>query len=92
MFLGMQLVSNDEYKSVEHRVRINTEDARVSIATLFNPPERGDSDLFGPLPELLTAEKPARYRSFTMTEFLKSCAESGHGRASTDRLRVADDV
>ena len=89
----MQLVSNDEYKSVLHKVRINSDqDARVSVATLFNPPMRGASDLFGPLPELLTAEKPARYRSFTMTEFLKSCAESGHGRASTDRLRVADNV
>ncbi|XP_047065100.1 1-aminocyclopropane-1-carboxylate oxidase homolog 4-like [Lolium rigidum] len=87
----LKLVSNDEYKSVMHKVRIKSDrDARISIATLFNPPKRGDSDLFGPLPELVTAEKPARYRSFTMTEFLKSCAEFGHGRSSTDRLRVAD--
>jgi hypothetical protein len=77
---------------VLHKVRINSDqDARVSVATLFNPPAmRGDSDLFGPLPELVTAEKPARYRSFTMAEFLKSSTESDHGRSSTDRFRVAD--
>uniref|UniRef100_A0ACD5WM94 Uncharacterized protein n=1 Tax=Avena sativa TaxID=4498 RepID=A0ACD5WM94_AVESA len=88
----LKLVSNDEYKSVLHKVRSRSgQDARVSIATLFNPPKGVDSDLFGPLPELVTAEKPARYRSFTMAEFLKSRAEFGHGSSSTERFRVADD-
>ena len=86
-FVSLQMVSNDEYKSVVHKVRIKSDrDARVTVATFFNPPKRGDSesDLLGPLPELVTAETPARYRSFTMTEFLKSRAELGHGGSSTD--------
>ena len=91
--LNLQLVSNDEYKSVLHKVSIKSDqDARVSVPTLFNPPERSHSDLLGPLPELLTAEKPARYRSFTVTELLKCCAEFGHSSVSTDRLRVGDVV
>lgn len=87
---NLQLVSNDEFKSVEHRVRIKSSlDARVSIATFFNPAKCGDSRLLGPLPELVTPEKPARYRNFTMTEFLNARAEFGHSSSSTDRFRVA---
>jgi hypothetical protein len=91
MMLILQLVSNDEYKSVVHKLRIKSDrDARVSVATFFNPSNHGDSDLFGPLPDLVTTDKPARYRSFTITEFLKSRAEFGHGGLSTDRFRVGD--
>lgn len=86
----LKVVSNDEYKSVEHRVMIkSTEDARVSIALFFNPAKRDDSDLFGPLPELVTAERPARYRSFTMPEFMNSRREFGHGKSSIDRFKTA---
>jgi hypothetical protein len=60
-----QVVSNDELQSVEHRVVIkSTQEARVSIGLFFNPAKRDKSDLFGPLPELVTAEKPPLYRSF----------------------------
>uniref|UniRef100_A0ACD5VT02 Uncharacterized protein n=1 Tax=Avena sativa TaxID=4498 RepID=A0ACD5VT02_AVESA len=89
----LKLVSNDEYKSAVHKLRIKSDqDARVPVATSFNPPKRGDSDLLGPLPELVTAEKPALYRSFTMTEFLKFRPEFGHGGSSTGGFRVAHDV
>jgi len=46
-----QVVSNDEMKSVEHRIVIkSTQDARVSIALFFNPAKRDKSDLFGTSP------------------------------------------
>ncbi|KAG0469341.1 hypothetical protein HPP92_018669 [Vanilla planifolia] len=49
----LQMISNDEYKSVEHRVLANShEDARVSIAMFFNPSKSEDSDIYGPLQEL----------------------------------------
>ncbi|XP_039144407.1 1-aminocyclopropane-1-carboxylate oxidase homolog 3-like [Dioscorea cayenensis subsp. rotundata] len=67
----LQIMSNDTYKSVEHRVRANSEqDARVSIAIFYNPGKRGELDLYGPLPELISSEKPAVYRNFTMREFM----------------------
>ncbi|XP_072981137.1 1-aminocyclopropane-1-carboxylate oxidase homolog 4-like [Typha angustifolia] len=67
----LQLITNDEYKSVEHRVVANSrQEARVSIAVFFNPGKRGDSDLYGPLPELISPEKPAHYRHFTISEFM----------------------
>ena len=69
----LQMMSNDEYKSVEHRVVMNTqEEARVSIALFFNPGKRGDSNFYGPLPELVSPENPAKYRNFTISEFLET--------------------
>lgn len=67
----MQIMSNDEYKSVEHRVLANSnQEPRVSIATFFNPGDRADSKFYGPLPELVSTDKPPHYRNFTMKEFL----------------------
>ncbi|XP_062228621.1 1-aminocyclopropane-1-carboxylate oxidase homolog 4-like [Phragmites australis] len=69
----LQIMSNDKYKSVEHRVIMNTrEEARVSIAIFFNPGKRGDSVFYGPLAELVSSENPPKYRNFTMSEFLGS--------------------
>ncbi|CAK7326798.1 unnamed protein product [Dovyalis caffra] len=66
----LQIMSNDEYKSVEHRVLANPHrEPRVSIAVFFNPSDR--VSLFGPLPELISSQKPAQYRQFTMEDYLK---------------------
>ncbi|GMN38463.1 hypothetical protein TIFTF001_007696 [Ficus carica] len=66
----LQIMSNDEYKSVEHRVSVNTgPEPRVSIAVFFNPSDR--ESLFGPLPELISPVKPAVYREFKYLEFMQ---------------------
>ncbi|KAL4637923.1 hypothetical protein ACB092_03G113300 [Castanea dentata] len=65
----LQIISNEVYKSAEHRVLANPSDEpRVSIAVFFNPGNR--DDLYGPLPELISSEKPALYRQFTLTDFM----------------------
>ncbi|XP_047065331.1 1-aminocyclopropane-1-carboxylate oxidase homolog 3-like [Lolium rigidum] len=67
----LQIMSNDKYKSVEHRVVMNPcEEARVSIGIFFNPGKTGESVFYGPLLELATSENPPKYRSFTISEFL----------------------
>ena len=64
-----QIISNEEYKSAEHRVLANPfDEPRVSIAVFFNPGNR--DDLYGPLPELISSEKPSLYRQFTFTDFM----------------------
>ncbi|KAJ1282249.1 hypothetical protein BS78_03G037400 [Paspalum vaginatum] len=66
----LQIMSNEKYTSVEHRVVMNTqEEPRVSIAVFFSPGKRGDSVFYGPLPELVSSENPPKYRNFTMSEF-----------------------
>ncbi|XP_062171478.1 1-aminocyclopropane-1-carboxylate oxidase homolog 4-like isoform X2 [Alnus glutinosa] len=65
----LQIISNEEYKSAEHRVLANPKnEARVSMALFFNP--GNEEDLYGPLPELTSPEKPAIYRQFTLTDFM----------------------
>ncbi|KAG2701528.1 hypothetical protein I3843_06G046400 [Carya illinoinensis] len=65
----LQIISNEEYKSAEHRVLANSShEARASIAVFFNPSNRDDQ--YGPLPELISPEKPALYRPFTLTDFM----------------------
>uniref|UniRef100_A0A7N2L8S0 Isopenicillin N synthase-like Fe(2+) 2OG dioxygenase domain-containing protein n=1 Tax=Quercus lobata TaxID=97700 RepID=A0A7N2L8S0_QUELO len=64
----LQIISNEVYKSAEHRVLANSShEPRVSIAVFFNAGNK--DDLYGPLPELISSEKPALYRQFTMTDF-----------------------
>ncbi|KAK6147225.1 hypothetical protein DH2020_018137 [Rehmannia glutinosa] len=74
----LQIVSNGEYKSVQHRVLANaSREPRISIVTFINLVKWRDSDSYGPLPELLTPEKPAIYRDFTRQEFLENFYSKG---------------
>ncbi|KAI3471798.1 hypothetical protein Pfo_028451 [Paulownia fortunei] len=75
---GLQIVSNGEYKSVQHRVLANScREPRVSLVTFFNLTKWRESGCYGPLPELLTAEKPAIYRDFTIQEFHENFYSKG---------------
>ncbi|CAA7401393.1 unnamed protein product [Spirodela intermedia] len=67
----LQMISNDEYRSVEHKVVANpSEKGRVSVGTFYNPGQRDGSSRYGPLQELISLARPARYREFTMPEFM----------------------
>ncbi|XP_043705800.1 1-aminocyclopropane-1-carboxylate oxidase homolog 1-like isoform X1 [Telopea speciosissima] len=66
----LQILSNDEYKSVEHRVLANPHrEPRISIAIFLNPSKR--ENMYGPLPELTSREKPALFQQFRLEEFMK---------------------
>ncbi|GMH01967.1 hypothetical protein Nepgr_003806 [Nepenthes gracilis] len=66
----LQIMSNDEYKSVEHRVLANPlHEPRVSIAVFLNPSERENP--CGPLPGLVSPQRPALYREFMISDFMK---------------------
>ncbi|KAL6884636.1 hypothetical protein ACP4OV_010572 [Aristida adscensionis] len=85
----LKVVSNDKFKSMKHRVVIkSTQDARVSIALFFNPSKQSESDFFRPLPELVTATRPAKYRSLTLQELRSYRREIGHAMTSVDRFKL----
>ncbi|KAF8040198.1 hypothetical protein BT93_B2432 [Corymbia citriodora subsp. variegata] len=66
----LQIMSNDEYKSVDHRVLANpSQEPRVSIAVFCNPSNREKE--FGPFPELVSSDKPPAFREFTFKEYMR---------------------
>jgi isopenicillin N synthase-like dioxygenase len=70
----VQVWSNDEYRAALHRVRANAGKARMSAPFFLNPSYEAD---YAPLPGMIDASRPARYRAINWGEFR--------------RLRVADD-
>ncbi|XP_010534603.1 PREDICTED: leucoanthocyanidin dioxygenase [Tarenaya hassleriana] len=56
----IQVLSNAIYKSVEHRVMVNSAKERVSLAFFYNP--KGDV-MIEPLDEIVTVDSPAIYFS-----------------------------
>ncbi|XP_045800816.1 jasmonate-induced oxygenase 2-like [Trifolium pratense] len=62
----IQVLSNAKYKSVEHRVIVNSDQERLSLAFFYNP----KSDIpIEPLKQLVTPEKPALYPAMTFDEY-----------------------
>lgn len=62
----MKVLSNAIYKSVEHRVIVNSSDERVSLAFFYNP----KSDVpIKPAKELVTPERPTLYTPMTFDQY-----------------------
>ncbi|XAR64713.1 Deacetoxyvindoline 4-hydroxylase [Bertholletia excelsa] len=87
---SLQIISNGEYRSVEHRVLANSlKEPRISVVEFFNVDKRDESGLLGPLPELITPEKPAVYRSCTFKELHENFYSKGLGSKSMpDKLML----
>ncbi|GLJ26530.1 hypothetical protein SUGI_0513690 [Cryptomeria japonica] len=62
----LQILSNGIYKSVEHRVVVNSERDRLSIALFYNPD--GNKILF-PAPQIVSDESPPLYQPMTFNEY-----------------------
>lgn len=86
----LQIVSNGEYKSVQHRVLANSNrEPRISIVIFFNLCKWKGSGYYGPLPELLTPEKPAIYRDFTTQEFYENFYGKGlDSKSLIDKIKI----
>ncbi|KAL2508819.1 1-aminocyclopropane-1-carboxylate oxidase-like protein 11 [Forsythia ovata] len=74
----LQIVSNGEYKSVQHRVKANSrKEARISIVHWFDVGNWDESNHYGPLQELISPEKPAQYRTFSKQEYVENFYSKG---------------
>lgn len=63
----IQIFSNGRYKSVLHRVLVNSLKSRISVASLHSlPPER----MVSPSPELVNDENPRMYKDTNFAAFL----------------------
>uniref|UniRef100_J3L5I4 Fe2OG dioxygenase domain-containing protein n=1 Tax=Oryza brachyantha TaxID=4533 RepID=J3L5I4_ORYBR len=81
----IQILSNSMYKSVEHRVIVNAEEERISLALFYNP--RGDIPV-APAPELVTPERPSLYPPMTFDEYRVYVRKNGpKGKAQLEALK-----
>ncbi|KAI9072468.1 hypothetical protein K1719_045580 [Acacia pycnantha] len=81
----IQILSNAKYKSVEHRVIVNSDKERVSLAFFYNP----KSDIpIAPAKELVTPEQPALYQPMTFDEYRLFIRMMGpRGKSHVDSLK-----
>ncbi|KAL5543145.1 hypothetical protein UlMin_010855 [Ulmus minor] len=84
----LQLISNDRFKSAEHRVLANREGPRVSVACFFSTLTMPTNKLYGPIKELLK-ENPPKYRETTLRDYsLYFQARGLDGKATLDHFKL----
>ncbi|KAE8717030.1 caffeic acid 3-O-methyltransferase-like [Hibiscus syriacus] len=69
----LEIFSNGRYKSVQHRVFVNPEKPRLSVASLHS---LAFNSMVGPSPKLIDERNPRRYKDTdfaTFLEYISSC-------------------
>lgn len=81
----IQVLSNAIYKSVEHRVIVNSNKERLSLAFFYNP---GGHTLIKPAHELVTKDSPALYSPMTFNEYRSFIRRKGpSGKSQIESLK-----
>ncbi|CAN1746404.1 S-norcoclaurine synthase 1 [Linum perenne] len=69
----IEMMSNGEYKSIEHRAVVNPEKERLSIAAFHSPNMKA---MFGTIPDLINEKNQAKYQSVSSEELMKLAVSS----------------
>ncbi|THG11630.1 probable 2-oxoglutarate-dependent dioxygenase At5g05600 [Camellia sinensis] len=81
----IQILSNATYKSVEHRVIVNSAKERLSLAFFYNP---NGNILIEPASELVTEDSPALYPAMTFNKYRLFIRTKGpRGKSQVEALK-----
>ncbi|KAK6144127.1 hypothetical protein DH2020_020947 [Rehmannia glutinosa] len=82
----LQILSNDRYKSVEHRVFVNGSKDRVSVPVFVNP---SSDAVIGPLPEVMEAGEKLVYKRVVYSDYFNYFFSKGHdGKRTIDNAKI----
>ncbi|VVA16053.1 PREDICTED: 1-aminocyclopropane-1-carboxylate [Prunus dulcis] len=87
----LQLISNDKFISVNHRVLAKNEGPRISVGCFFRhfSPGNSLSRLYEPINELTSKENPPIYRQTTLNDFLVYYYKKGlNGVSALDYFKL----
>ncbi|KAI4308237.1 hypothetical protein L6164_031334 [Bauhinia variegata] len=76
----LQIMSNDRYKSIEHRVVANRSKTRISLPIFVNP---APDAIAAPLPEVLENGEEPKYRQLLYTDYFKYFFSKPHDGKKT---------
>ncbi|KAJ1430558.1 Oxoglutarate/iron-dependent dioxygenase [Sesbania bispinosa] len=82
----LEVITNGVYRSIEHRVTVNSEKERLSIATFNNP---SIESVLVPSPSLVTPTTPAVFRKISFAEYLKDyLSQERRSKSLLDSIRI----
>ncbi|CAO2034399.1 unnamed protein product [Urochloa humidicola] len=82
----LQLVSNDNLKSAEHRVLAMSAGPRLSIASY--PTNAGSTRAYAPIKELLSDKNPALYKETLASDYRRHCTAIGLGNKGLPNFKL----
>ncbi|KAL8525147.1 hypothetical protein ACS0TY_014678 [Phlomoides rotata] len=83
----LQIISNDEFISTDHRVLANRLGPRISVAGFFTGavlPEK----IYAPIDELISVKSPPRYKEFTVRDYLSKFFLRPIDKSGLDEFRL----
>lgn len=85
----LQLISNDRFKSAQHRVLANRVGPRISVASFFCTHMLPSTKLYGPIKELLSECDPPKYRETTVRDYCAYFIAKGlDGTSALDHFKL----
>uniref|UniRef100_A0A803R5T0 Fe2OG dioxygenase domain-containing protein n=1 Tax=Cannabis sativa TaxID=3483 RepID=A0A803R5T0_CANSA len=84
----IEIMSNGEFKSIEHRAVVNPEKQRISIAAFHSPHIKG---IVGPLPDLVKKHCKANYKTISTEDYIRLIVTNKlDGKTQLDFLKQED--